>query len=118
MDAPYFFHLFSIKINYYIFTLQVTVIVNGVQVLNTELIDVFRMWEETSYQLECLQANSDCIKEEWRGSSFLLSTHFGIYTIFISNSVFVFKISPRQSTAGYKPVPKHIEIDPLLFFFN
>ncbi|KAL0892142.1 hypothetical protein ABMA27_015339 [Loxostege sticticalis] len=46
---------------------KVSVKVNGVQVLNAELIDVFRMWEETSYQLECLQANSDCIKEEWRG---------------------------------------------------
>ncbi|XP_063839652.1 phosphoribosylformylglycinamidine synthase [Ostrinia nubilalis] len=46
---------------------KVSVNVNGVQVLNTELIDVFRMWEETSYQLECLQANSDCINEEWKG---------------------------------------------------
>ncbi|KAG7299510.1 hypothetical protein JYU34_016472 [Plutella xylostella] len=46
---------------------QVSVKVNGAKVLDTTLIDVFRMWEETSYQLECLQANSDCAKQEWKG---------------------------------------------------
>lgn len=25
------------------------------------------MWEETSYRLECLQANSSCIEQEWTG---------------------------------------------------
>ncbi|XP_023939163.2 phosphoribosylformylglycinamidine synthase [Bicyclus anynana] len=46
---------------------KVVVKVNGELVLNTKLINVYRMWEETSYQLECLQANSDCIKQEWNG---------------------------------------------------
>ncbi|XP_072940350.1 phosphoribosylformylglycinamidine synthase [Epargyreus clarus] len=45
----------------------VVVKVNEQKVLDTTLIKVFRMWEETSYQLECLQANSDCIKQEWNG---------------------------------------------------
>nr|XP_032511020.1 phosphoribosylformylglycinamidine synthase isoform X1 [Danaus plexippus plexippus] len=46
---------------------QVTVKVNDVSVLNSKLIDVYRMWEETSFRLECLQANSDCINQEWEG---------------------------------------------------
>ncbi|RVE47091.1 hypothetical protein evm_008275 [Chilo suppressalis] len=46
---------------------KVTIKVNGEEILNTQLIDVFRMWEETSYQLECLQANSTCIQQEWKG---------------------------------------------------
>lgn len=41
--------------------------VNGETVLNTQLINVYRMWEETSYRLECLQANSSCIEQEWTG---------------------------------------------------
>lgn len=41
--------------------------VNGEAVLNAKLIDVYRMWEETSYQLECLQANSECVRQEWEG---------------------------------------------------
>ncbi|XP_045446470.1 phosphoribosylformylglycinamidine synthase [Melitaea cinxia] len=46
---------------------QVNVKVNGETVLNTQLINVYRMWEETSYRLECLQANSSCIEQEWTG---------------------------------------------------
>ncbi|XP_063621505.1 phosphoribosylformylglycinamidine synthase [Cydia splendana] len=46
---------------------EVSVKVNGETVLKTQLIDVYRMWEETSYQLECLQANSACVKQEWEG---------------------------------------------------
>ncbi|KAJ8732764.1 hypothetical protein PYW07_015363 [Mythimna separata] len=46
---------------------EVIVKVNGKKVLDTKLIDVFRMWEETSYQLECLQANTDCVRQEWQG---------------------------------------------------
>ncbi|CAK1553690.1 unnamed protein product [Leptosia nina] len=46
---------------------EVIVKVNGAKVVDTKLIDVFKMWEETSYQLECLQANSECIKQEWNG---------------------------------------------------
>ncbi|XP_068630835.1 phosphoribosylformylglycinamidine synthase [Battus philenor] len=46
---------------------QVVIKVNGVCVLNTTLINVYRMWEETSYQLECLQANTDCVQQEWLG---------------------------------------------------
>ncbi|CAB3243480.1 unnamed protein product [Arctia plantaginis] len=46
---------------------EVTVKMNGEKVLDTKLIDVFRMWEETSYQLERLQANSECVSQEWKG---------------------------------------------------
>ncbi|CAH0627088.1 unnamed protein product [Chrysodeixis includens] len=46
---------------------EVTIKVNGEKVLNTKLVDVFRMWEETSYRLECLQANSGCVTQEWKG---------------------------------------------------
>lgn len=45
---------------------QVVINLNGVNVLDTVLIDVFRMWEETSYRLECLQANTDCVLQEWK----------------------------------------------------
>lgn len=51
------------------FHLQVVVKVNGAKVLDTKLIDVFRMWEETSYQLEKLQANTNCVTQEWKGLS-------------------------------------------------
>lgn len=47
---------------------QVFIKVNGEGVLDKKLIDVYRMWEETSYQLECLQANSACAKQEWLGN--------------------------------------------------
>ncbi|XP_041976671.1 phosphoribosylformylglycinamidine synthase isoform X2 [Aricia agestis] len=46
---------------------EVVVKVNGKLVFESTLIKVFRMWEETSYQLECLQANSECVKQEWNG---------------------------------------------------
>ncbi|XP_022815968.1 phosphoribosylformylglycinamidine synthase [Spodoptera litura] len=46
---------------------EVSIKVNGKQVLGTKLIDVYRMWEETSYQLECLQANTECVRQEWQG---------------------------------------------------
>ncbi|XP_050669431.1 phosphoribosylformylglycinamidine synthase isoform X11 [Leptidea sinapis] len=46
---------------------EILVNVNGKQVLNTKLIDVFRMWEETSFRVECLQANTECVKQEWNG---------------------------------------------------
>lgn len=46
---------------------QVVISVNNEKVLDTTLIDVFRMWEETSYRLECLQANTECVSQEWKG---------------------------------------------------
>ncbi|KAL4706552.1 hypothetical protein ACJJTC_015750 [Scirpophaga incertulas] len=46
---------------------KVIIKVNNNVVLNVNLVDVYKMWEETSYQLECLQANSDCINQEWKG---------------------------------------------------
>ncbi|CAH2075330.1 unnamed protein product, partial [Iphiclides podalirius] len=46
---------------------EVLVKVNDDCVLKTTLINVFRMWEETSYQLERLQANTLCVKQEWQG---------------------------------------------------
>ncbi|XP_026485781.2 phosphoribosylformylglycinamidine synthase [Vanessa tameamea] len=52
----------------------INVKVNGHVVLDTKLINIYRMWEETSYQLECLQANSSCIQQEWTG----LATRKGV----------------------------------------
>ncbi|CAH2236099.1 jg15095, partial [Pararge aegeria aegeria] len=46
---------------------EVVVKINGESVLDTKLINVYKIWEETSYQLERLQANSDCIRQEWNG---------------------------------------------------
>jgi phosphoribosylformylglycinamidine synthase len=44
---------------------QVTVTVNGMLVLNCDLISLFRTWEETSYRLEQRQANPDCVRKEF-----------------------------------------------------
>lgn len=57
------------EVNLYDFIPQVVVAVNGDKVLNTQLIEVFRMWEETSYRLERLQANTECVEQEWRGTN-------------------------------------------------
>ncbi|XP_013141308.1 PREDICTED: phosphoribosylformylglycinamidine synthase [Papilio polytes] len=46
---------------------EVVVKVNGECVLRTTLVKVYRTWEETSYRLECLQANSHCVTQEWLG---------------------------------------------------
>ncbi|KAG6446478.1 hypothetical protein O3G_MSEX004433 [Manduca sexta] len=70
---------------------QVIINVNGEKVLDTVLINVFRMWEETSYRLECLQANSDCIQQEWKG----LSKRKGVtYRVTFSPSEAIVKTKP------------------------
>nr|XP_021194118.2 phosphoribosylformylglycinamidine synthase [Helicoverpa armigera]XP_021194121.2 phosphoribosylformylglycinamidine synthase [Helicoverpa armigera]XP_049702709.1 phosphoribosylformylglycinamidine synthase [Helicoverpa armigera] len=70
---------------------EVTIKVNGKKVLDTKLIDVYRMWEETSYQLECLQANSDCVRQEWQG----LSKRKGVtYNVTFDPSAAVVKTKP------------------------
>lgn len=70
---------------------EVTIKVNGKKVLDTKLIDVYRMWEETSYQLECLQANSDCVRQEWQG----LGKRKGVtYNVTFDPSAAVVKTKP------------------------
>ncbi|PZC75103.1 hypothetical protein B5X24_HaOG206723 [Helicoverpa armigera] len=70
---------------------EVTIKVNGKKVLDTKLIDVYRMWEETSYQLECLQANSDCVRQEWQG----LAKRKGVtYNVTFDPSAAVVKTKP------------------------
>lgn len=43
---------------------QITVSFNGTEVLNENMTLLRDMWEETSYQLELLQANPDCVNKE------------------------------------------------------
>lgn len=43
----------------------VTVSVNGTLALNSDLLSLFHMWEETSYRLELRQANPDCVRREF-----------------------------------------------------
>ena len=43
----------------------VTVSVNGMVVLNSDLLSLYRTWEETSYRLELRQANPDCVRREF-----------------------------------------------------
>ena len=48
---------------------QIAVSFNGTKVLNEEM-NIFRdLWEETSYQLELLQANPDCVNKERKANS-------------------------------------------------
>ncbi|XP_031769587.2 phosphoribosylformylglycinamidine synthase [Galleria mellonella] len=70
---------------------QVIIKVNGEKVLDTKLIDIYRMWEETSYQLECLQANSDCVTQEWRE---LEKRKGATYKVTFDPSVAVIKTNP------------------------
>ncbi|PSN31568.1 Phosphoribosylformylglycinamidine synthase [Blattella germanica] len=43
----------------------VTISVNGNLAINSNLLTLFRTWEETSYRLERRQANPDCVKREF-----------------------------------------------------
>ncbi|KAF9409011.1 hypothetical protein HW555_011493 [Spodoptera exigua] len=70
---------------------EVSIKVNGKKVLETKLIDVYRMWEETSYQLECLQANTECVRQEWQG----LEKRKGVtYNVTFDPSAAVVKTKP------------------------
>ncbi|XP_013189373.2 phosphoribosylformylglycinamidine synthase [Amyelois transitella] len=55
------------KVGKYGMNSDVVININGAKVLDLKLKDVYKMWEETSYQLECLQANKECINQEWKG---------------------------------------------------
>ena len=48
---------------------QVTISFNGTEILNEKMPILRDMWEETSYQLELLQANPDCVKKERKANS-------------------------------------------------
>ena len=48
---------------------QIKIRFNGNEVLNEEMTSLRDMWEETSYQLELLQANPDCVDQERKANS-------------------------------------------------
>ncbi|XP_063240039.1 LOW QUALITY PROTEIN: phosphoribosylformylglycinamidine synthase [Bacillus rossius redtenbacheri] len=43
----------------------VTISVDGSEVLREDLLSLYKTWEETSYRLECLQADPDCARQEF-----------------------------------------------------
>jgi phosphoribosylformylglycinamidine synthase len=47
---------------------KITVRINHELVLDEDMRDLRAIWEETSYQLDNLQANPDCVEEERRGN--------------------------------------------------
>lgn len=44
---------------------KITIVVNGQTVLNETVHDLMKIWEETSYKLECRQTNEDCALQEF-----------------------------------------------------
>lgn len=50
-----------------LFVFQVTVHVDGREVLKENLPSLRALWEDTSFQLERLQANEMCVKQEEEG---------------------------------------------------
>ncbi|XP_033209922.1 phosphoribosylformylglycinamidine synthase [Belonocnema kinseyi] len=46
-------------------TSQVNVSVNDVNVLTSSVLDLMKIWEETSYRLECRQTNLECALQEY-----------------------------------------------------
>lgn len=46
---------------------QVQFKIKGAVVLNGDVSSLFRVWEETSYRLECRQANPMCARQEFEG---------------------------------------------------
>lgn len=48
---------------------MVRVCVDGLEVLKESLPDLRGLWEDTSFQLECLQANELCVRQEQEGLS-------------------------------------------------
>lgn len=46
---------------------QVKVRVDGQEVLSERLPELRALWEDTSFQLECLQANEICVRQEEEG---------------------------------------------------
>lgn len=47
---------------------QIRITYNAQEVLNCQLYQLLKLWEETSYQLDLLQANTECVNEEWKGN--------------------------------------------------
>ena len=46
---------------------QIKVSIDDSLVLEHAMTDLRSMWEETSYQLDKLQANPSCVEQEWAG---------------------------------------------------
>lgn len=50
----------------------ITITFNNNVVLNKPLYSLLEMWEETSYRLELLQANPQCVNKEWEGKVYFI----------------------------------------------
>ncbi|KAJ1521156.1 hypothetical protein ONE63_002851 [Megalurothrips usitatus] len=46
---------------------KIQIKIKGQLVLNSDVLSLFRMWEETSYRLECRQTNLMCARQEFEG---------------------------------------------------
>lgn len=76
---------------------------NGNLVLDTKLIKVFTMWEETSYQLELRQANTACVKQEWDGNyKTIIKLNILKYSIINSFDKIVFVGLEKRKGVTYK----------------
>ncbi|GBP04367.1 Phosphoribosylformylglycinamidine synthase [Eumeta japonica] len=83
---------------------KISLKVKGEEVLNTKLIDIYRMWEETSFRLECLQANSLCVKQEWKGlenrKGVTYNVTFDPSTAFIKSKTIKVAVLREEGTNG------------------
>lgn len=87
---------------------QVIIKINGSKVLDTQLIDVYRMWEETSYQLECLQANTDCVRQEWKGTAeFQISLKSVLIIQTVNNITFLQVLKNAKASRTMSPSILH-----------
>lgn len=53
------------KYKKYVLCMLLQISVNNQTYLESTVIDLMKIWEETSYQLELRQANSEVVKMEW-----------------------------------------------------
>lgn len=61
-----------------IFVLQVVISVNGEKVIQEKTWVLRDSWEETSFQLEKLQTNPQCVEEEQMGLKERLQPHYHV----------------------------------------
>lgn len=72
-DITYYISSFSISITLYF---KVRVRVDGQELLNEPLPDLRAVWEDTSFQMERLQANELCVKQEEEGLAKMTQPYF------------------------------------------
>ena len=58
--------------------LQVSVKVNGSEVLQESMVTLHDLWEATSFQLERRQANPECVQQEEHGMKERLSPPYSV----------------------------------------